>query len=150
MDDNFFSIEKRKLPHWRETDSTFFITFSITQSQPDLSQEERDFLQTILTDHHSQRYHLWSWVVMNDHVHAVLTPYPDWQLAQITHTWKSFSANQLQRKFGRKGQVWLHESHDRIIRNESELYQKCEYIMNNPAKRWPDEKDYKWCGFNWK
>jgi REP element-mobilizing transposase RayT len=143
------TIYKRNLPHWRMTGATYFVTFSLFQDQPSLSDSERDFIQRVLLDHHKVRYHLWAWVVMNDHVHAVLTPLEDWQLAKILHTWKSFSANRMQRLFGRSGQIWLHESFDRIVRNEYELYQKCEYILTNPRRRWPDVQDYRWVGYRW-
>ena len=125
------------------------VTFTLIPEQPELHPEERDYMAGILKHDMPERYHLWVWVVMNDHVHAVLTPQRDWQLSQILHTWKSFSANQLQRKFNRRGQIWLHESHDRLIRDEEELRQKCNYVLTNPQRRWPEVKEYPWCGYEW-
>jgi hypothetical protein len=31
-----------------------------------------------------------------------------------------------------------------LVRNERELYDTAQYIINNPYKRWPDLKDYRW------
>jgi putative transposase len=69
------------------------------------------------------------------------------ELSSIMHSWKSLTANQLQRKFGRHGAIWLHESWDRIIRDEDELLEKCNYILNNPFKRWPELREYPWMGW---
>lgn len=114
-----------------------------------MSEQERDLVLSILLDEQDKRYHLWAWVVMDDHVHVVVTLSMGVQLGKVLHTWKSFSAHQLQRRFGRKGQVWQHESYDRIIRNEHELEQNCNYIITNPERRLPGICDYKWCGFEW-
>jgi REP element-mobilizing transposase RayT len=55
------------------------------------------------------------------------------------------------RKAGRTGvspvkKIWLGESFDRIIRDENELLEKINYIINNPVKKGLVEKpeDYKW------
>lgn len=60
------------------------------------------------------------------------------------HSWKSFTANTLQRQFGRKGYIWLDEYFDRIVRDEEEFLEKAQYILNNPAKKWPEIEDYEW------
>ncbi|WP_194722828.1 hypothetical protein [Noviherbaspirillum malthae] len=60
------------------------------------------------------------------------------------HSWKSFTANRLQREHGRVGAVWQQESFDRIVRDEAEWLEKIQYIMNNPLKRWPELKTYQW------
>jgi len=45
-----------------------------------------------------------------------------------------------------KGQIWQHENFDRVIRDEMELFQKIEYIMNNPLKKGlcVSKDHYKW------
>jgi REP element-mobilizing transposase RayT len=79
---------------------------------------------------------------MDDHVHVVVTPKPKWPLAKIVHTWKSYTAHQTNKRLGRSGPVWLDESYDRIIRSDSDLYEKLTYILNNPRERWPDIQEY--------
>jgi putative transposase len=148
MPDRDFAIYRRNLPHWRESGAVYFVTFTLTSGQPGLSELERDLVMSIMLGEQNKRYHLWAWVVMEDHVHTVVALAEDVTLSQVLHTWKSFSAHELQRKFGRKGQVWLHDSFDRIIRNEDELFQKCNYIMTNPVRRWPGTAEYRWCGYD--
>lgn len=103
-------------------------------------------MQETLLHFRGERYRLFAWVVMNDHVHVLFQPLGDFTRSQIMHSWKSFTANQFQRHFGRHGvgSIWQSEGHDHIIRNEQDLYEKWQYILDNPLKRWPDGKDYKW------
>ncbi len=91
-----------------------------------------------------KRYELAAWVVMDDHAHALVWPQEEWDLEHILHSWKSFTANQLQRRFARQGIIWQKESFDRIVRDEKEWLEKQRYIMNNPFKRWPELSRYEW------
>jgi len=77
---------------------------------------------------------------MDDHVHVIVQPTTH-ALSQILHSWKSFSANRLQRVFKRQGVVWQEESYDRILRNRAELAEKITYVANNPGRRWPEVGD---------
>jgi arginyl-tRNA synthetase len=85
---------------------------------------------------------------MDDHVHVLVQPQPEHNLASIEHSWKSYSANRLQREHGWQGQVWQDESYDRIVRDEDELHQKAYYILTNPQRRWMKDVDYKWVYLN--
>lgn len=137
-------IYRRRLPHWRLEGATYFVTWRLHRRQGDLTAAERNLVAKALTYFDGRRYRLTSWVVMNDHVHVVVTPATDWDLGPILHTWKSVSAHQLQRLHGRRGAVWQHDSHDRIIRSPGELMQKVMYIRRNPSVRWPGLDRYRW------
>lgn len=91
-----------------------------------------------------QRYELTAYVVMDDHVHALLSPLPPYELKAILHSWKPFTAHQMQHEHKRFEQVWQDEYFDRIIRDSREFAQKAEYILGNPQKRWPEVQDYPW------
>jgi valyl-tRNA synthetase len=80
----------------------------------------------------AQRYHLRSWVVMPNHVHALVTPKAGNRLSDLLHTWKRFSAREINRLRGRKGQLWQHESYDHIVRSEESLHRIATYIERNP------------------
>jgi REP element-mobilizing transposase RayT len=81
-----------------------------------------------------QRYYLHAWSIMPNHVHVIVEPVAGWKLAQITHSWKSFTANMINRKLSRHGQLWQYEPYDHLIRNESEYLEQMEYVWNNPEK----------------
>jgi len=57
-----------------------------------------------------------------------------------------FYGYHLQREFIRRKCVWQDEYFDRIVRDEVELLEKTQYIMNNPFKVWPDIEEYPWVG----
>ncbi|MBC7368416.1 MAG: transposase [Undibacterium sp.] len=81
-----------------------------------------------------QRYVLDEYVVMPNHVHVLVKPLPGHELADLLHSWKSYTANQLNRRLGRIGQLWQHESYDHIVRNEPAMDAIRRYIRENPTK----------------
>ncbi len=83
---------------------------------------------------HGERYALDRFIVMPNHVHALVQPLPENALADILHSWKSFSATALNRLLEREGRVWMPESYDHIVRDEEELRAWRQYISANPAK----------------
>jgi REP element-mobilizing transposase RayT len=83
---------------------------------------------------HQKRYILDEWVVMPNHVHVIIQPIKNWTIEKITHSWKSYTAHEIAKRLKLSGQFWMHESYDRIIRNETELYHLREYILKNPQK----------------
>ena len=79
-----------------------------------------------------QRYILDEFVVMPNHVHVLVKAMPGHRLVDILHTWKSYTANQLNRRLGRTGQLWQHESYDHIVRSEPAMNAIRQYIRENP------------------
>jgi REP element-mobilizing transposase RayT len=77
------------------------------------------------------RYELGEFIVMPNHVHAIVFPTGTHQLTQILHSWKSFSAHQFNRILGSSGQIWHRESFDHIVRSERHLAKFEAYIRNN-------------------
>jgi type I restriction enzyme R subunit len=53
-------------------------------------------------------------------------------LVDILHSWKSFTANQINRRLGKTGQLWQHESYDHIVRHERAMEAIRRYIRENP------------------
>lgn len=137
-------IYRRRLPHWRIEGATYFVTWRLHRGRCRLHPSERDLVVDVLRHFEKVRYELLGWVVMDDHIHVLVTPQPDWELGRILHTWKSVSAYQLQRHHSRRGAIWQHDSHDRIVRNREELIQKVTYIRRNPIVRWPELDRYRW------
>ncbi|CAN5894980.1 hypothetical protein BH11VER1_BH11VER1_01910 [soil metagenome] len=90
------------------------------------------------------RYHLYAWCVMPNHVHVIVEPSPNNELADILHSWKSFSAKEINKKLNRTGELWQKESYDHIIRDEADYQSQVEYVLDNPTKA--KLKDWKWLG----
>jgi hypothetical protein len=81
-----------------------------------------------------QRYVLDHYVVMPNHVHVVFLPSPGQSLRNILHSWKSFTANEINRLANRSGAFWQAESYDHLVRSEGQLEHYRQYISENPGK----------------
>ncbi|MBI2425373.1 MAG: transposase [Candidatus Hydrogenedentes bacterium] len=80
------------------------------------------------------RYSMGAFVVMPNHVHVLFRPGPDQDLADILHSWKSYSAKTINKAIGKTGTLWQEEYWDRMIRNEAHLAACLQYIEDNPRR----------------
>lgn len=89
------------------------------------------------------RYRLLAWVVMPNHVHALIetsqTP-----LAEILHGWKSYTGKAANRLLKRTGDFWQVEYFDRYIRDEDHFRKAVRYVENNPVKARLVESPEEW------
>lgn len=111
-----------------------------------------------------KRYRLLAWCIMPNHVHVLIetlaqapsraggTPalqedFPHTErrhlaglcdrslsLSAIIHSWKSFSAKEINKSLARQGTVWQREYFDRYIRDDHHLAAAIAYILDNPVK----------------
>jgi REP element-mobilizing transposase RayT len=135
---------RRGLPHIRTDGAIYFVTWRLRPGQIDLSEHERDRIADALRHFGNARYVLHAYVIMNDHVHILVQILSGYRLEDVVSSWKSFTANRLQRDLGRTGAVWQDEYFDRAVRDDAAYDQKRGYILNNPWKRWPDLGSYRW------
>jgi REP element-mobilizing transposase RayT len=80
------------------------------------------------------RYRLLAWCVMPNHVHVMIETLEGFPLADVLHSWKSFTANQANKLLGRPGEFWQREYFDRYIRHAEHFQQAVAYIEENPVK----------------
>src|SRR5712671_6330374 len=96
--------------------------------------EIADIVAGAIRFHADQRFDLQAWVVMPNHVHAVLRPRPDWTLSEILKSWKGFSAREANRILQRTGKTfWQVESFDHVIRDDADRSRCCLYTTTNPV-----------------
>lgn len=183
---------RRNLPHWRQDDVWYFVTYRLADSIPqsaitaleaereqwlaahpeprtDAQKNEywerfggrihdlldagsgecwlrkgevRDVVVESMLYGEAKRYRLDAWVVMPNHVHVLVMPVNNIDLSKILHTWKSYTANRINRMLVRKGKLWQDESYNHIVRNPIAFQKIREYILNNPAKAKLGENEY--------
>jgi REP element-mobilizing transposase RayT len=81
-----------------------------------------------------QRYQLFAWCVMPNHVHVVFKVIGDHSLADVVGSWKSFTARKANAILNRSGHFWQREYYDRLLRSSGELNRAIAYIADNPVK----------------
>ena len=80
-----------------------------------------------------------AWVVMPNHIHAVCTLLGDATLGRLLHSWKSFTASEINRRTGASGAFWQKDYFDRLIRSAEHFWRCVRYIRKNPANLRPGE-----------
>lgn len=67
-------------------------------------------------------------------------------VTEIMQNIKKYTAREANKILNRTGQFWQHESYDHVIRNNEELYNTVNYILNNPMKAGlvRNPADWKW------
>ena len=71
---------------------------------------------------------------MPNHVHALVKPLGEHKISDILHSWKSYTANEINKHENLSGKLWMRESYDHIVRNEGSLNCIRHYINQNPVK----------------
>jgi REP element-mobilizing transposase RayT len=70
---------------------------------------------------------------MPDHVHFVVE-LKTTNLGKLLHSFKSYTANQINTSLNRRGPVWQRAYHDHAIRKAEDLKQVIFYTLNNPVR----------------
>lgn len=142
--ENRLWIYRTRMPHWRLDGAIYFVTWRLHKSQKELAASEREIIVSTLKHFEGQRFDLFAYVVMPDHVHVLVKPYKEYLVHELVHSWKSYTAYRLQRESNRKGSIWQEDYFDRIMRDEPEFIEKMQYIINNPLKIEPRIDEYPW------
>ncbi|MBW4619259.1 MAG: transposase [Cyanosarcina radialis HA8281-LM2] len=159
--DRKFQTTQRMLPHWELEGATYFITFN-TWEKLELTPAARQIIFDACLFFNTQRYHIFNFVVMTDHVHLLMQPLQKcvgaslcdrtyreyWSLSSIAHSIKSYSAKQIPQVMPHIGTIWQPERYDRIVRGDREFAGFWNYIRQNPVKaklsKSPEEYPFFW------
>ena len=93
----------------------------------------REIVIAALHYHDGTEYALDEYVVMPNHVHALVSPNDGAELSDITKAWKSVTAHRINRRLGRSGGLWQQESWDHIVRDADYMERYRRYIRQNPG-----------------
>jgi REP element-mobilizing transposase RayT len=109
--------------------------------------EIADMAAEAIRHFHGAQYVLDDWVVMPNHVHAILWLMPNYTLSEILKSRKRHIARQANLILGRTGETfWQRESYDHWIRNDDEKARIQRYIRMNPvsARLCASPEEWKW------
>jgi putative transposase len=153
---------RKKLPHYRTPGSMYHCRFSLNPLNPFFAFTEDWMLEIIensIISEHKKQCLIHAYVIMANHVHAVIQPLPRvidpsawcdyrkfYSLEGICGRIKGRSSFRINKHLGRRGMLWQPESFDRTIRNERDLENTIDYIHHNPV-RWKlvqSPEQYRW------
>jgi len=92
----------------------------------------RDIVSAALHHFDGERYELNSYVVMPNHIHALLRILGDHKLPDVVRSLKSFTAKRANKELEREGAFWQRDYYDRLIRTPKHLHWARKYIERNP------------------
>jgi putative transposase len=148
---------ERRLPHWIPEHTPIFVTWRLAGTLPLAKREstwmeadaELDRIQSgprwliqppiaeitanaLCYGDKAGKYRLHSWVVMPNHVHAVITP--ESEFSDIMRWLKWTTARRSNQLLGRRGTAfWQDESYDHWIRSGKEFESIVAYVEWNPV-----------------
>ena len=97
--------------------------------------ENREIVEDVLWHFAGERYQLYAYVVMANHVHVLFQPQGEWSMSEIVTSWKRFSAKRINERRGTSGEaLWQKESFDTLVRNERHFQTIVRYIKKNDLK----------------
>lgn len=146
-----------------------FLTFSCFDRLQLLKNDKikQAFIERLQAAREQTHFRLISWVIMPEHVHLIIVPaLPEFPLSkvlpvlkrrfaeQVIRRWKQLRAPVLKliRQPDGSYRFWQHGGgFDRNVRDDSELWEKMNYIHVNPVKRGLAESpvDYPWSSARW-
>lgn len=101
--------------------------------------ELRRFLTESFFYADGERYNLWAYVIMPNHIHVLMSDILGEDVNDILKSIKQYSANRMNKLLHRRGELWMHENFDRLVRSESHFEYCVDYIINNPKHIKPGE-----------
>jgi putative transposase len=96
--------------------------------------EIADIVARSLSHFDDDRYLLFDFVVMPNHVHLLASfPHEEAMLDQC-ESWKHFTATQINRQLQQRGRFWQQDGFDHLVRNDEQFAYLRRYIADNPGK----------------
>jgi putative transposase len=150
---NEFIKKSRNLPHIQNPGSYYFITYN-SYNHFVFTETHKEIISENLKYFDSKYYNLYSFVIMPDHIHLIIQPLENtenefYSISKIMHSLKSYTSKKIINSLDDKHKstkIYQSEYYDRIIRNENDLFEKLNYIVNNPVKAGLSDNgiNYKW------
>ena len=79
------------------------------------------------------RYALHGFVIMPDHIHALITPAPDQTIERCVQLIKGGFSFAIRQDF--KGEIWQNGYHTHRVTDATDYQNQLRYIANNPSRK---------------
>jgi len=104
--------------------------------------EFAEIVQNSLLHFDGERYDLDSLIVMPNHVHVLVQFRPPTTCRKQCESWLRYSATQINKLLGRKGEFWQSEPFDHLVRSGKQFEYLQRYIAENGTKAGLPSSDY--------
>jgi REP element-mobilizing transposase RayT len=95
----------------------------------------RDVLVKSLLKFDGERYRMWSFVVMPNHAHLLVSLASGVVLARVVQGWKGVSSRRIRECVAISNRaIWQKDYFDRLIRDSGHFWNVARYIRGNPGK----------------
>lgn len=127
-------VPRTSLPHqvpsWVPAGSLYFITIHGAVGTAHLTSPEiaTGILQSVRYYHDSHRWFARLFLVMPDHVHALISVPPQGNITETVRAWKRYVARQSKVR-------WQRDFFEHRIRNDENWEEKAQYIRMNPVRK---------------
>jgi putative transposase len=134
-----------EVPHWVEPGALFHIRIALDRSKEQRALTEPDLARRLISSagfyEEQQRWHITLFLLMPDHLHALLSLARDASMSRVIGDWKHFHSR-------KHGVIWQDGYFDHRLRDDErgeQLSEKMNYIRQNPvaaglctpAEEWP-------------
>ena len=86
---------------------------------------------------------LYSYCVMPDHFHLVMSPANGLSVSQLVGNLKTYTTKLAQEK-GLNGKLWQKSFYDHILRKDDSLLKICKYVLANPVRKGLADRPEEW------
>ncbi|HVT13862.1 MAG TPA: hypothetical protein VHE55_16485 [Fimbriimonadaceae bacterium] len=143
-----FRIWRGRLPHWRADDVRYYVTF---RHRREIDFGERRLLLRALLKPEARKWDLLILCVLPEQTELIFTvreqptgrPY---ELSEIVEKAKTKAGRDILKKTGERYPPFYAESYDRIIRDEAELEERWQAILDSPINHELAETAEEWDG----
>lgn len=143
-----FHIWRKKLPHWRADDVTYYVTF---RSQRPLDEGERDQLRNALLRPDGQKWDVEILAILPERTEMLIRVRTGKggepiELSDVVEKAKAKAGKAIVKKTGERFPPFYSESYDRIMRDEAEFEENWLRILGSPVDEGlaEDPSDYVW------
>jgi REP element-mobilizing transposase RayT len=123
-----------RIRRYHEDNEAYFVTTVMRARRTIFEERETATLLRDILDACRRRYQflVLAYVIMPDHLHAVIVPREGDTISQVMRYVKGAFARAYNARHGTRGSVWQPRFHDVMIRREAEVGDRIEYIEHKP------------------
>jgi hypothetical protein len=138
-----FSMWRGRLPHWRADDVRYYVTFRHRRA---LESWERQMLVRALLRPEGRKWDLLILCVLPEQTELLFTVHEGQELSDIVEKAKTKVGRDIVKKSGERFPPFYTESYDRIVRDEIELEERWQAILDSPVHAELVEEPEEWDG----